>query len=135
MPTHTILTARLSRCARLSAAALMVALLPALAACGGDDDGPSAPSGTGTLRLSNASEVSAWYVYVKACNASAWGADRLGTSVLSHGESATLSLESGCYDLRALSDPDDDKSFERRALTVAASGTTQVQITDWADGQ
>ena len=108
--------------------------LATLAACGGGGDGGStgpAETGRGKIRVSNASNVSAWYVYVKSCTSTAWGADRLGAEVLSPGESATLNIDAGCYDLRAESSPTNARHFEQRGFQVGNDQTTQITIASW----
>jgi hypothetical protein len=131
-------SARRLTATRIAATALTIVL----AACGGGSDsstGPApsdpAPAGRGTLRLSNASDFDAWYVYVKPCSSGAWGRDRLGSSILDVGEAATLGLAGGCYDLRAESEPDAHKTFRQNAITIEVDKTTNVQIVAWADAQ
>ena len=109
--------------------ASLIATTLFLGACGGDDnDSPSnptpTPSGDTSLRMVNGSTISAWYIYVRSCGASSWGADRLGTEVLSPGESATLHLSAGCYDVHALSGPDENQEAYWMGQTMSADLTT-----------
>ena len=128
VPTHAL--------RRVALATASLSLAP-LAACGGGDGGGDATgpaaTGRGALRLTNSSGISAWYVYVKSCSATTWGADRMGDGVLSSGESATLNLDAGCYDLRAESSPSNNKRFEQLGVQIADDQTKQVTITSWQD--
>ncbi len=119
--------------------ASVVATTLFLAACGSDDNnGPTTPEPTGqtTFRMVNGSSISAWYIYVRSCGASSWGQDRLGSSVLSPGESATLGLAAGCYDVHAVSSLENYK--EAYWMGQAFSGdvsTVTIADADWDDIQ
>ena len=118
--------------------ASLVATTLFLGACGGDDNGgPSnptpQPSGDASFRMVNGSSISAWYIYVRSCGASSWGVDRLGTEVLSPGESATLHLTAGCYDVHAVAGPEDGKEAFWMGQTVSGDLTTvSIANNDWA---
>ena len=79
------------------------------------------------------STLSTYYVYVKSCSATSWGTDRISTDVLSVGESASLTLGTGCYDLRAETSHANNKKFEQHGLQIANGQTTQINITGWQD--
>lgn len=110
-----------------------------LGACSSDDNnGPTnpepEPSGDTTFRMTNGSSISAWYIYVRSCGASSWGIDRLGSGVLSPGESATLHLSSGCYDVHAISSVENFKEAYWMGHTVSGDATTiSIANGDWAD--
>ena len=131
------ITALFGTRARYISAAALVAVL---AACGGGSDstGPSdppapPPSTTTKLRMTNSSSLSAWYVYVRSCGATSWGADRLGSNVLSPGESASLNLQAGCYDVRAETSAANNKQAIFMGLQISSGETEQVTITAWND--
>lgn len=79
------------------------------AACGGSDStGPSpepAPGGGATVGtvtvVNNAVTGSVLFLRRRACGASTWGSDMLGSTVLSGGEQQTWQIEPGCYEFRA----------------------------------
>ena len=125
------------RSARNTLFASVVTATLFLAACGSDDNnGPAnpEPSGQTTFRMVNGSSISAWYVYVRSCGASSWGTDRLGSAVLSPGESATLGLSAGCYDVHAVSSMENFK--EAYWMGQAFSGdvtTVTIADGDWDD--
>ncbi|HUR94309.1 MAG TPA: hypothetical protein VMY76_06985 [Gemmatimonadales bacterium] len=78
----------------------------ATAACGGDDGStgpsPSPSTGDATVTVVNhAPTGSVLFLRYRACGASAWGTDVLGSSVLSGGEQISWQLAAGCYDVRA----------------------------------
>jgi len=115
--------------------ASVVATTLFLAACGSDDNnGPTTPepSGQTTFRMTNGSTISAWYIYVRSCGASSWGTDRLGSAVLSPGESATLGLAAGCYDVHAVSSQEDSKEAYWMGRTLSGD-VAQLSIanSDW----
>jgi len=117
--------------------ASVVATTLFLGACGGDDNnGPVTPepSGQTTFRMTNGSSISAWYIYVRSCGASSWGNDRLGSAVLSPGESATLGLSAGCYDVHAVSSMEDFKEAYWMGRTLSGD-VAQLSIanSDWVD--
>ncbi len=118
--------------------ASVVATTLFLAACGSDDNGgPSnptpEPTGESTFRMVNGSSISAWYIYVRSCGASSWGTDRLGSEVLSPGESATLHLSAGCYDVHAVSSSENSKEAYWMGHPVSGDVTTiSIANTDWA---
>ena len=84
-----------------------VLLTSAVAACGGDDStGPSpAPGGgstVGTVTLVNSAATgSVLFFRSRACGASTWSSDMLGSSILWGGEQQSFELSPGCYDFRA----------------------------------
>ena len=123
------------RSARTTLLASVVAGTLFLAACGGDDNnGPAnpEPSSQTTFRMTNGSSISAWYIYVRSCGASSWGTDRLGSAVLSPGESATLGLAAGCYDVHAVSSMEDFKEAYWMGRTLSGD-VAQLSIAnnDW----
>lgn len=97
-------TLRIRRHLSLAAFTLLTA---ATAACGGGSDstGPTpAPGGgstVGTVTLVNsAPNGTALFVRRRACGATTWGSDMLGSSILSGGEQQSWEVEAGCYDFR-----------------------------------
>jgi hypothetical protein len=126
------------RSARNTLFASLVATTLFLGACGGDDNGSPTnptpePSGSTSFRMVNGSTISAWYIYVRSCGASSWGIDRLGSEVLSPGESATLHLSGGCYDVHAVAGPEDGKEAYWMGQAMSGDLTTlTISNTDWA---
>jgi hypothetical protein len=109
-----------------------------LGACGSDDNnGPSnptpEPTGNTTFRMTNGSSISAWYIYVRSCGANSWGIDRLGSEVLSPGESATLHLSAGCYDVRADAGPEYKEAYWMGHSVSGDATTISIANGDWAD--
>src|SRR3954447_24023770 len=84
---------------------LAAALALLATACGGDDSpstGPSPSSGDATETVVNhAPAGTVLFLRYRPCGGSAWGADVLGSGILSGGEQVSWQLAAGCYDLRA----------------------------------
>ena len=78
----------------------------ATAACGGGDDsstGPTpTPSGNATVTVVNhAPTGSVLFLRYRACGASSWSGDVLGSSILSQNEQTSFEVTPGCIDVRA----------------------------------
>ncbi|MEL6959272.1 MAG: hypothetical protein AAGL89_10015 [Pseudomonadota bacterium] len=74
------------------------------------------PAGQVQMNVINRSGVTAFYVYISPCSSSTWGIDRLGSNVLSNGETRSITLPAGCYDLKAsdnVTDPNEPTWVER----------------------
>lgn len=126
---------------RTSALALLLAGSTLLAACGGDggtgpaDDQPDdEPTQEGTFfALENHSSRDAFYVYIRACGATEWGDDRLGSSrILDVDERITWTVnQPGCYDIKALSDPTGGRQQAVWPdVQVPADRTTTIALRD-----
>ena len=62
-------------------------------------------SGVSNLNIVNNSGRTAFYIYLSPCSSSTWGQDRLGSGeALSAGGVRSISLPSGCWDMRASAD-------------------------------
>ena len=119
---------------RAAAGAAAMVLATTVAACGGGDKetAPSAPSAT-SIRISNQTSESAFYIYIKACSASAWGSDRLGADILYAGDSESFPVSAGCYDVLAKSDPDLHKQNAWSGVTVQSGASQELSLTEWHD--
>ena len=98
-------------------------------ACGDDTLNPVS-SETVTLTIINGlGAVTIYYVYVSPSGSDSWGSDRLGTAnILSPGESGTLELSKGVYDIRVV-DEDGDEYF-RWNLQLNSDYTWTVRLSD-----
>lgn len=90
------------------------------AACG--DDSPTGPTsdqpdpGKATVKLVNSSPNSVLFARTRACGATAWGSDLLGSSsILWSNQTLSRPHAAGCYDLR---------------LTPGESGADYLYLTD-----
>lgn len=127
---------------RLGLVSVLLAGTTVLAACGGGDggNGPDTlpddePSPVGTFfAMENHSSRDAYYVYIRSCGATEWGADRLGAStVLDVNERITWTVnDPGCYDVRAVSAISDGTQQEAvwEDVQVPANQTTTVRLED-----
>ena len=102
-------------------------LMMGFLACG--DDNP-ASSGTVTLTIMNGlGSFTIYYVYVSPSGSNSWGSDRLGTgNVLRPGDSGTLELSTGTYDIKIV-DEDGDEYF-RWDLKLNSDYTWTVRLSD-----
>ena len=81
--------------------------------------GGSSGGGRTELTLVNRTGVPIYYVYVSSCSSSEWGPDQLGSNVVMPGSTYTWTMDSGCYDLKAV-DRDGREAVERRVQVVGA---------------
>lgn len=83
-------------------AALALALLLAVAAGCGGDEGPQGPTDPATIRVDNQFGGPVLEVYLKGCGTAGWGDDRLGTNeTIASGATRDFVVEAGCWDLAA----------------------------------
>ena len=81
----------------------------------------------GTLTVINNSSDDVCYVYVSPADSSSWGSDRLGEStILDRGESETITVGAGLYDLQA-ADCDGDALAEQYDIDFAAGYTWTLE--------
>ena len=130
----------------------------ATAACGGGSDatGPSGPGGSdpggsnpapspsanmGTLQVSNPTNVTVYYLKVRACGAVDFGSDLLldpndGVGgLLQTGETGHWQLAPGCYDVRLSPSNLLYYTWAKQIhsnVQIQAGQTTSVVATDWA---
>jgi len=115
---------------RVATCLAALAFATTAAACGGDK--ATAPSAS-AIRINNQTNASAFYIYIKACSASAWGSDRLGADILSAGESESFPVPAGCYDVLAKSNPDLNKQNSWSGVTVQSGSAKELALTEWHD--
>ena len=96
-------------------------------ACGDDN-----PASSGTITLTIVNDLGLYtihYVYVSSSGSNSWGSDRLGAvNVLDPGESVTLELPTGTYDIKIV-DEDGDEYF-RWNLELKSDYTWRVRLSD-----
>ena len=84
----------MGRCSRLFGAALLAATLGACDDLTGLADG---------ILLDNESNASVTQVFIRDCDSSDWGSDRLGAEeVVVPDDSRLFAVGDGCYDMRAV---------------------------------
>jgi hypothetical protein len=89
----------------------------------GDDTGTS--GGPGLLTITNGSNRSAWYLYIRSCGSQNWGPDRLGLSILQIDETNSFAASAGCYDVRAKNGGEAaEYEIVLTNITVDAAGTS-----------
>lgn len=82
-------------------------------------NGGGGGGGRTELTLVNNTGVPIYYVYVSSCASESWGSDQLGSEVVMPGNTYTWTMNSGCYDLKAV-DRDGREAVERRVQVVGA---------------
>lgn len=101
---------------------LLILVIPALA-CGSSDGGSTTTSGPSVTVINDSSEAIC-YLYISLSSEDTWGDDRLGSAeVLGTGDSKTVSLSAGTYDMLA-TDCDDNEIDSEWEVTVGSSGYT-----------
>jgi len=78
-----------------------------------------------SLEVKNRSGQTICYVYVSACSEDSWGDDILGSETLSNGESASVRVTNGCWDLKA---EDCDHAVVATRRGVQVSGNTSWTV-------
>ena len=84
-----------------------------------------APSVADEWEISNQSRWDIHKIFISPCRSENWGRDRLGRSVLSSGESASIELPGGCYDLLLVDEEGDRCDVRNKVL----DGDTRLTIT------
>jgi len=97
---------------------------------GPDADGPSpSPSptpstSTGTIRVTNSTASSIWFVYFSPCASTSWGVDRLGEDVILSGNFVQwTSIAAGCWDVKAVLD--NGREATRLGMTVSRGAVAE----------
>lgn len=67
-----------------------------------------APQRAGTINLTNGSSSTVVYLYASVCEQDTWGDDLLPTDVLEPGSGATITMDPGCWDLKAVTDSEQE---------------------------
>ena len=83
---------------------------------------PQGASGMASVQITNRTSQPLFYLYASRCTDDGWGADRLGSDVISAGATYSLSLEPGCWDVKATFQ--DDQETEKRDWNLVAGSTT-----------
>ena len=86
------------------------------------------PAEAATLRIVNDTGYTVYYLRISPNSSSEWGADRLGSSVLSNGESFSVSVSNGRYDIQ-LEDEDED-TYTKMNVSVSDDTTVAFTISD-----
>ena len=87
---------------------------------------PSPNVATGTIRVTNVTTSSIWFVYFSPCSSTGWGIDRLGEDVIPSGNFMQWSsIPTGCWDVRAVLD--DGRSAERLGMAVSAGAVSDFR--------
>ena len=120
---------------RLGGLALPLALLVAASALAGCNGGMlpgrgsgnvgNVSSGSARLDLVNNSGRSVYSMQASSCSDTNWGTDRLGSSVISAGNSMSFDLTPGCWDFRADFDADHSSGNElvQRNIQIASGSS------------
>ncbi len=69
-----------------------------------------------TLDIINQTRSPVYYLYLSSCSSNSWGADQLGSDVISVGSSYSFAMTSGCWDLKAKLQ--DGREVERRGVNM-----------------
>ena len=124
----------------------IVGIAALTAACGSDSGatGPTPnpggndpdPVGVAGFEVTNSSDRDAYYLYTRACGASEWGADELGSAnILYPGESVTVDESAGCYDVLALTKhatPRYQALYQAKTVSAGQVTPVSVQAADWS---
>ena len=74
------------------------------------------PDGEGTITVTNDSDITLDEVYSSTCDDDEWGDDLMGVELLEPGEAVDITVDAGCWDLRAVAE--DDQDVDAYSITV-----------------
>ncbi len=80
-------------------------------------------SAQSSLVVSNRTGTAVHYFYASPCSSSGWGEDRLGSDVISAGNSYTFSITPGCWDFKARFSDGDELTESRQQVRRGATLT------------
>ena len=101
---------------------LLVAVALGLAAFTGP------PNRAATVILTNESSHTIVFLYASACEEDTWSDDLLPEDVLEPGSGAEITLDAGCWDLRAVTDAEHE--LEHYGVEVEDGGEYEWAISD-----
>jgi len=74
------------------------------------------PDGEGTITVINDSELALDEIYSSTCDEDEWGVDLMGVEVLAPGEEVDMTVEAGCWDIKAVAE--DGQEVDAYSITV-----------------
>lgn len=80
-------------------------------------------SAQSSLVVSNQTDVPVYYFYASPCSSSGWGADRLGSDVISAADSYSFDITPGCWDFKVKFSDGDELTQSRQQVRRGASLT------------
>lgn len=110
--------------------ATMTLLLVLVSACG-DDDGPTGADARARVTLVNGTDHSVWYVFTRNCGTTTWSDDLLGATVISVGQTKTVSVVPGCKDLRVETDPALAGAHQWDGMELMPAQADTVNLSEW----
>lgn len=82
-----------------------------------------AASAQSSLVVVNRSDDAVYYFYASSCSSNGWGDDRLGSDVISAGDSYTFDITPGCWDFKVRFADGDELTESRQQVRRGASLT------------
>lgn len=112
-----------------------------LAACGGDDNGggsggtgpePEPEDDAAMLAISNQTDIAIESVKLRLCGiGGSWGSNILGNDPISGGETQSMEVPIGCYDVSVYSDPALDLAAYKANVIFIAGATKTLNLPGW----
>ena len=87
--------------------------------------------GEGTITVTNDSSQSLDEIYSSTCDEDEWGDDLMGVEVLEPGEEVDITVEEGCWDIKAVAE--DGQEVDAYSITVEDGDELEWTVDDDAD--
>ena len=126
--------------ARVSVPTLSLLFVLGLAACGSDDKGgnggtgpePEPENDAAMLAVSNQTDIAIEAVKLRLCGiGGSWGSNILGADPISGGETQSMEVPIGCYDVSVYSDPALDLAAYKSNVIFIAGSTKTLNLPAW----
>lgn len=91
----------------------------------------SSSSSTNDVTFVNTSLWDIYNMYISPSSSSDWGSDRLGSNILNSGETYSVSLPSGTYDIK-LVDEDGDECI-RNSVSISSDRRIEIDTDSWLE--
>ena len=117
--------------------AFLALLVATAAACGkSDGTGPSQNGGeTALLDVTNNTNVSIYFVFVRNCGATSWGNDLLGADVIPAGLGQSFTIPAGCHDVKLESNPSVNGEMIWTNVSFPAGSVIHQTVSAWSPAQ
>ena len=86
------------------------------------------PDGEGTITVTNNSSIALDEIYSSTCDEDEWGDDLMGVEVLEPGEEIDITVEVGCWDIKAVAE--DGQEIDDYSITIEDGDELEWTVED-----